>query len=446
MANTIPSNAYTFSMIVCNGVIIDETDKGTFRTTNNGISWESININHWASGLISNGNIIYAYGNYPGGIYKSTDYGSSWQNYGLIYIDVNDICFKDNYVLASADNKVLRSSDDGATWTQVNDVELQGGISHFQVMGNNIFASTYSEIFLSTNNGNKWKRVYTNNLSVDIRVLASKNNIIFAGSYLWGLLRSTNYGDSWTTANHGIASTIVNTLCAKGDDIYAGTYYNGGISLTTDFGETWNVVNNGIESVGICYAVASKGNYVFIGDSFEVNNTNHNDVLVTSNNGANWYSPFQISSTVNALTVAGESVFAGVYCIKTNIYQSFDNGQNWNAVRGISSQVEVTSLLSTNDSTIFALAQGIWRTTDKGRNWVLCDSGNTFYSLSSICGSGKNIVASRLGSEIYVSTNSGDNWVTKQNDLQNMEVRSLAIMNNTLFAGMWYYDGIKGGV
>jgi hypothetical protein len=76
----------------------------------------------------------------------------------------------------------------------------------------------------------------------------------------------------------------------------------------------------------------------------------------------------------------------------------------------------------------------------------LCDSGNTFYSLSSICGSGKNIVASRLGSEIYVSTNSGDNWVTKQNDLQNMEVRSLAIMNNTLFAGMWYYDGIKGGV
>jgi ligand-binding sensor domain-containing protein len=107
-----------------------------------------------------------------------------------------------------------------------------GSIASLATSGSNIFAGTYSGVFLSTNNGTSWSQVNNGLTNLNINSLAISENNIFAGTY-GGVFLSNDNGTSWTEVNNGLTNNSIMELAINGTNIFAGTY-GGGMFLSTD--------------------------------------------------------------------------------------------------------------------------------------------------------------------------------------------------------------------
>jgi len=68
--------------------------------------------------------------------------------------------------------------------------------------------------------------------------------------------------------------------------------------------------------------------------------------------------------------------------------------------------------------------------------WESCNNGLTCDSVWCINANKNNVYAGTEGSGIYLSTNNGDNWIAKNQGLNNLWIRAIAITeNNVIFAG-----------
>ncbi len=203
---------------------------GLWKSTNNGSTWTS-NTDQFATLGVSciaidpqDPNVMYigtgdrdASDSYGTGIYKSTDGGNSWSATGFSntiqsFVIVSRIVVhptQSNIIIAAASNGIYKSTNGGTTWTQKyssNTKEL-------------LFMPTKPEYLYATNGGN--------------------------------ILRSTNTGDTWTTLSPGFTASSVNRIalavCAQNPRcVYAlcsnasnSTFY--GIYRSLDSGNTWSL-------------------------------------------------------------------------------------------------------------------------------------------------------------------------------------------------------------
>jgi photosystem II stability/assembly factor-like uncharacterized protein len=202
---------------------------------------------------------------------------------------------------------VYISTNSGTSWTQTalnNQCVLSLTIS-----GNNIFAGTYSCIYLSTNNGTSWTQTALNNHTV--LSLAANGNILFAGTSDDGLYVSTNTGISWirTSLNYAIIS-----LCTLGNNIFAGT--NNGVYLSTNNGNNWSQTALNHQYINV---FATIGSYIFAG-------TDEYGLYVSTNNGTSWYQTALNHPYVYSLATFENNIFAGTL---EGVYFSTNNGVNW---------------------------------------------------------------------------------------------------------------------
>ena len=146
----------------------------------------------------------------------------------------NDI-FVSTYDGGLYDGGVFRSTNNGASWTQVNsNLNPRLEVISIVVSGSNIFAGTVGScLFLSTNNGTTWTAVNTGFGFQDgqIYCLAVSGSNIFAGTQNSGVYLSTNNGLSWTTINDGLTNKNVQCLAFSSTHIFAGTYGGGVFSM-----------------------------------------------------------------------------------------------------------------------------------------------------------------------------------------------------------------------
>jgi hypothetical protein len=113
-----------------------------------------------------------------------------------------------------------------AQWVQTNG-PYGGMIISFAVSGTNLFAGTDSGgVFLSTNNGTSWTVVNNGLTNTDVYALAVSGTNLFAGTG-GGVFLSTNNGTSWTEVNNGLTNTHVYTLAVSGTNLFAGTLGGG---------------------------------------------------------------------------------------------------------------------------------------------------------------------------------------------------------------------------
>src|ERR1035437_1502135 len=117
-------------------------------------------------------------------------------------------------------------------WVQTNG-PYGGLINCLAVSGTNIFAGTYFGVYLSTNNGTSWTAVNNGLTNYQVISLAVNGNNIFAGTagYNGGLdgyvFFSSNNGTDWVPVLGGIPQVSVTALAVSGNNIYAGTDYYG---------------------------------------------------------------------------------------------------------------------------------------------------------------------------------------------------------------------------
>jgi hypothetical protein len=97
-------------------------------------------------------------------------------------------------------------------------------VSALSISGTNIFAGTMGGgVYLSTNNGTSWTAVNDGLTNSNIWALAVNGTNIFAGTYDKGIYFSTNNGTSWTAVNNGLVNSSINAITFNGTNLFAGT-------------------------------------------------------------------------------------------------------------------------------------------------------------------------------------------------------------------------------
>ena len=162
-----------------------------------------------------------------------------------------------------------------------------------------------------------------------------------------------------------------------------------------------------------------------------------------TNANAQWvkttYTPH---GSVESMAVCGNTVIVGSQ--NSGIYLSVDNGKTWSqANRGLPSNNLDVTVLACDDSTLYAGVKygGFFISSDTGNNWSASNNGipNSIFFESIALKGDEIFIATSQG--VYHSSDKGANWDAVNNGLTDLDVRSIGIIGQNIFAGT-YNDGL----
>lgn len=261
----------------------------------------------------------------------------------------------------TGDGEVFRFSNNGKNWAAVS-TGLPSNNSYVQalaVSGTNLFAGTIfvegddgkdgdGGVFLSTNNGKSWTAVNNGLTNNNVFSLAASGTNLFAGTWGGGVFRSADNGTSWTAANNGLTHTNVFALAVSGTNLFAGTPI--GVFRSTNNGRSWTQINSGLTKTFV-WSLAVSGTNVIAGTD--------GGAFLSTNNGTSWtaISNGLTKSSVIRLAVSDTNLFATT---DSGVFLSTNNGASWLAVNtGLLNRR--TTALAASDVTLFAATEGaIW--------------------------------------------------------------------------------------
>jgi len=327
----------------------------------------------------TNSSIVFV-GAPSGGLWKSTDGGSTWSsttdtlatlgvsavaidptNPQVIYIGTGDRDARDTYGVG-----ILKSTDGGGTWnaTGLNWTTPQNrvvcDIVIFPSNTSTLLAATSSGIWRSTDGGQTWSQ-RTTSYTMELRLHPTNPAIVFASTYSQSggaaILRSLDGGLSWSTvwSNASVnrialamapsAPRRVYALCSSSSN--SGFY---GLYLSLDTGSTWTQQSATPNILG--------------------SNTSG-----TSTGGQGWYDLCLAVHPQDSLML-----FAG----GINIWRSDNAGQGWTIISYWSSSQTIPYVHADQHAMLFKPGTtelwvgndgGVFRTTNLGSSWQDLSSG-----------------------------------------------------------------------
>ncbi|HTY09529.1 MAG TPA: T9SS type A sorting domain-containing protein [Bacteroidota bacterium] len=267
-------------------------------------------------------------------------------------------------ILAIASFLLLGVHSSRAQWipdTLIN----EGKVYSFAVNGSNLFAGTDSGVFLSTDNGTSWTGVNNGLVSAPVYSFAVNGTTLFALLAGAGVYRSTDNGSTWTAVNNGITDLFDNSLGVSGTNILAGGE-TGHIYLSTDNGDDWTAVTSGVVSSNISSFVQS-GTNLFAASYGE-------GVILSTDNGTTWTpATTGLFASVNCLAVLGSNLFAAT---DSGVFLSTNNGANWQpADSGLTLLFLPMNSLAVSGTDIYVSSYLVYKSTDNGTSWVDSSDG-----------------------------------------------------------------------
>ena len=340
---------------------------GPFTHTNTG-SWSSgqgrVNIVHVDP---SNANTIYL-GAPAGGIWKSTNNGSTWtpltdelpqigvsgiavdySNSNVIYIATGDKDAGDSYSVG-----VYKSTNGGLTWNPTGltftDINSRAGDIVIHPTNNQIlWCATNNGIYKTINAGTSWTRVQTGSFSQgNIRLKPGDPSIVYAVTSN-AFYRSTDTGTTFTQVSTGLPATsgrfVMDVTPANPEYIYilssklsTDNYNFQGIYRSTDGGTTFtarntttNIFENTTSPSQAWYDLAlgissTNAEEIYTGCLNVWKSTNGGTNLTKINSWSNPTGPSYTHADIHYLGFHGTKLFAGT---DGGIYVSSNNGTNF---------------------------------------------------------------------------------------------------------------------
>lgn len=395
-------------------------------------------------------------------VYKSTDYGVTWQKVGKAPGDIRSFFpdGEDLYLGASTylgdqgtRSGVFVSRDKGKTWTGLNN-GLRSDIGAIKIIkagkilfvGGQVWGNEeyYAAVFRSTDDGAGWTEVYHGGQYSSINCFAARDSILFIGTFTT-VFRSSDNGDHWVPANAGLEGSGVDALIFNGQNLFAGTW--SGIFRTSDSGASWLVVDTTSSARGInCFAVR---------DSLMFAGTSGNGVLLSRDAGSTWgqanngFPTYQTSIPpfvrslvlLPAADISGQVyLFAGLSDF--GVYRSTDYGGNWKESNNGLVETFVGAMYVDGANLLLGAA---FSSSSYGRIFRSSDNGHTWTALDTVVPSPRSFVKvgdtlfAGTGIGVIVSSDAGLHWVAANNGLPTFgnrpaQVSSLVSIGSSLFA------------
>lgn len=412
MGNNWVSTSYdNGSKVTCFISINDTLFAGTdgqdvYRSVDNGYQWTRMAngyfTNEHVRSLVVHQGIIFA-GTYGHGIFKSEDRinfvplnGALPDSYILTLLSINSLLFA-----GTRDAGVLCSTDDGNSWTQLNNGLGDERRISCMFYGNNfILIGTSAGIFRSGNYGESWESVNTGLPVSSINALCLHNEEFYASVNWYGVYRSSDNGESWTET--GLNDKSIASIASFGSRLFAGDSNLGGMFSTTDNGITWLQQNNGIYRATV-RAVVSQSSTVYAGAE--------NAGIFRSTDGGIRWDQVKPGTSVHSLAAKGNSVYAGT---TSGLYRSTDGGEHWNLTGPAGSFDGIYSICTIGNFTLIGTGTVncyIFRSTDDGNNWTNVLTAYPPGTFNTMCVNSSTIFAGALETS-YRSTDYGDTWET----------------------------------
>ena len=251
---------YLPDSISCNSILVDDND--------------SIYI-----GVNSNTN------NELDGVYKSSDFGITWNYKGLEYHPVSALNQdSEGNIYAGSHNNIYRSYDQGNSWEFITDEGFTNIEEILIVSLDTIFLSCWSGIVCSFDGGLTWNPsllIYGNIMFSDIEISSKNELFTVAVDYMQdtgGVYKSVDWGENWDKV---LTMEVTDVAINSNDEIFITTQWDG-IFKSDDSGETWMNICEDI--LDIMTIEINDEDIMYVG----CQNHYMGGVFVSYDNGENW--------------------------------------------------------------------------------------------------------------------------------------------------------------
>jgi len=233
-----------------------------------------------------NGDLLASNENY---LYRSVDNGASWTQLESVDGPVLGIA-PNGHIFARGGKAIVRSTDNGANWTSLRitkDNPTDPPVNSFAItpLGEIIVATGSSGLYISKDDGGSWgeEGVFPDPFTYPVFIGSMRNGDLYASTNT-ELAHSTGIGQTWTiiTGAFGTAQTF-----ASGPNNVAIVAGSNGVFRSTDHGANWTLIATPDGSSDPLYkvAVAANGN-LFYGLSSDFSAAK--GLFRSTNDGAGW--------------------------------------------------------------------------------------------------------------------------------------------------------------
>ena len=327
----------------------------------------------------SNPDIVYVTTNINGA-YTSTDGGMTWTQL-LNFPDVGAYDIEVDPV----DPAILYTSARGGSmpaWFTEIAGDRPDGIAFTDDAG----------VYKSTDSGATWTQILTTSASCRvIRLHPDNHNILFAIDLVDGLMVSTDGGDSWSNQNTGLDTVVLTSCAVGGDKIYAGTQGCGVYSGDLHIGSgavTWQPSRSN-KPVPEVYSL-----------QIEIDPTNSDRVFVSSYPGGLYCSDdggatFRDKNGITPSVVVDDPFRQGYYTFAINpsnpdemwlgtwgkgVFKSYnamnlDIPANGTDMKMLGKHVYRIVIEPRSNAVYVATQEGVFRSSDGGQNWIEMNQG-----------------------------------------------------------------------
>lgn len=440
------------------------TDRGVYRSTDNGANWQSANSGMsaytWVTGLVAvpdgaGGGCLFAVIDREG-VFRSTDGGASWTlvNNGLPITDIEN-SLSDYYFivteLVSVQDKsggttllatndwgmgVYRSTDMGNSWSKVPvSPYLGAGISSFAACSDaggdiTILAGTGYGIYRSTDGGLTWQAPSSGSSPQYLTSYATTGTNVLVGSR-FGVFLSTDCGLSWIKRSDGLpvidsseGVVFVNAVGAVrnesgGTSLFASAGFGSQLFVSTDFGRNWSP-SPGLPEDGCVEAISACDSCLFV-------SMYQKGVFLSTDVGKTWITvnsglPNTYVTSLAAVPVNSDSTLFFVGTRDAGILCSSDDGASWHPVNNDGLDTLITCLAAGpskdggGDLYAGTYTRGMFHSSDNGESWRVVNTnwvgGTVGINAIVVAGGGTDSsqVYAATNDGIYLSTDAGSNW------------------------------------
>ncbi len=199
--------------------------------------------------LVSNGSVLYA-GTAENGVFVSSDDGATWTaiNNGLTNFQINALELSGDALYAATEKAgIFKSLNGGQNWFPINNGISRGNAQAIRGSGQFLIAGTLGivngaesgRLFRSTNGGQSWQEVLIEGSPRAVYSISKTGSEFFIGGFGWGYV-SNDLGISWKSLNltSHVFSSWVTKVERIGGTLFASALW-AGMYRSDDNGVTW---------------------------------------------------------------------------------------------------------------------------------------------------------------------------------------------------------------